>query len=136
MDVLAAQGAQTFLEIGARPTLTGMGRQCLPDPALAWWPSLRPGQDDLSVMLTSLAQLHRQGHRVDWIGFHRPFPQRWVSLPGYPFQRQRFWWPVFGQSMEPASLWLNQILGSTADLAARTGSDLAGSAPSRMTTGS
>lgn len=129
MDTLAAQGAQTFLEIGARPTLTGMGRQCLPDPALAWWPSLRPGQEDLSVMLTSLAQLHRQGHRVDWASFHRPFPQRWVRLPGYPFQRQRFWWPVFGQSKEPASRWLDQILGSPAELAARTGGVLAGSAP-------
>ncbi len=129
MDCLAAQGASTFLEIGARPTLAGMGRHCLPDPALAWWPSLRPGQEDVQVMLTSLAQLHLQGHRVDWIGFHRPFPHRWVDLPGYPFQRQRFWWPVLGQSKDPASLWLDQILGSPAQLAARSGGVLAGSAP-------
>ena len=132
MDTLAAQGAQTFLEIGARPTLTGMGRQCLPDPALAWWPSLRPGQQDGAVMLTTLAHLHCQGHRVDWSGFHRPFPHRFVGLPGYPFQRQRYWWPVLGESKEPASLWLHQIQGSPDQGAARTGGGggLAGAVPS------
>ncbi|PZV05952.1 MAG: beta-ketoacyl synthase [Cyanobium sp.] len=120
MDCLAAQGAQTFLEIGARPTLTGMGRQCLPDPALTWLPSLRPGLEDVRVMLSSLAQLHLQGHRVDWIGFHRPFPHHWVDLPGYPFQRQRFWWPVYGQTKEAASLWLDQLLASPGEVAARS----------------
>jgi len=121
IDTLEAQGAQTFLEIGARPTLTGMGRQCLPDPALAWWPSLRPGHEDVRVMLTSLAHLHCQGHRVDWRGFHRPFPHRSVGLPGYPFQKQRYWWPVLGESKEPASLWLHHVFGSPAQVAARIG---------------
>ena len=139
MDTLAAQGAQSFLEIGARPTLTGMGRQCLPDPALAWWPSLRPGQQDLAVMLISLAHLHCQGHRVDWIGFHRPFAHRFVGLPGYPFQKQRYWWPVLGESKEPASLWLHQIFGTPDQVAARfggggasTGAGLAEEEPARL----
>ena len=126
MDTLAAQGAQAFLEIGARPILTGMGRQCLPDPALSWWPSLRPGQQDVSVMLTSLAHLHCQGHRVDWRGFHRPFAHRFVGLPGYSFQKQRYWWPVLGESKEPASLWLRHILGSAGPVVARTGGASAG----------
>jgi len=42
-------GAATFVELGARPTLIGMGRQCLSEAQLAWWPSLRPGQDDWQV---------------------------------------------------------------------------------------
>ena len=114
MATLASQGAQTFVEIGARPTLIGMGRQCLPDPSLAWWPSLRPGQNDWQVLLGSLAELHRSGHPIDWRGFHRPFPHRLVALPGYPFQRQRYWWSRRGAGEAAASLWLNHIHGEVA----------------------
>lgn len=107
MAAAAAQGITTYLELGARPTLIGMGRQCLPDAELQWWPSLRPGQPDWQVILSSLAGLHRQGFAVNWRGFHRPFPHRRVKLPGYPFQRQRYWWSRRG---EPgAGVWLDQI---------------------------
>lgn len=109
MAVAAAQGITTYLELGARPTLIGMGRQCLPDAQLQWWPSLRPGQSDWQVILGSLAGLHRQGFAVNWRGFHRPFPHRRLKLPGYPFQRQSYWWSRRG---EPgAGVWLDQIKG-------------------------
>ncbi|MBM4098246.1 MAG: hypothetical protein FJ261_16010, partial [Planctomycetes bacterium] len=101
----------TFVELGARPTLIGMGRQCLSDPQLQWWPSLRPGQGDWAVLLASLAGLHRQGFPIDWRAFHRPFPHRRVALPGYPFQRQRYWWQRRGEGEAPASLWLEHIKG-------------------------
>lgn len=124
MATLAAQGAVTFVELGAKPTLIGMGRQCLESSAasgtasssspLAWWPSLRPGFDDWQVMLRSLAELHRSGYPIDWQGFHRPFPHRLVALPGYPFQRQRYWWSRPGQGEAAASLWLGHILGEGA----------------------
>ncbi len=111
MATAAAQGALTFVEVGPRPTLIGMGRQCLPEGHLAWWPSLRPGQSDWSVLLGSLAQLHGNGHSVNWRGFHEPFAQRRVPLPGYPFQRQRYWWPRLGEAEAQAGLWLEQIKG-------------------------
>lgn len=120
MATLASQGVQTFVEIGARPTLIGMGRQCLPDPSLAWWPSLRPGLNDWQVVLRSLAELHRSGHPIDWRGFHRPFPHRLVPLPGYPFQRQRYWWSCRGAREAAASLWLEHIHGEVAQPPAAT----------------
>ncbi|MBM5826738.1 MAG: acyltransferase domain-containing protein, partial [Cyanobacteria bacterium M_surface_7_m2_040] len=110
MATLAAQGAVTFVELGAKPTLIGMGRQCLEGP-FAWWPSLRPGQDDWQVILRSLAELHRSGYSINWKGFHHPFPHRQVALPGYPFQRQRYWWSRTGEGEAPASVWLGHILG-------------------------
>ena len=41
-------------------------------------------------MLESLASLWARGYPVDWA---RRFPEggRVVSLPGYPWQRERFW---------------------------------------------
>jgi len=107
----AAQGVSTFIELGARPTLIGMARQCLGDPALQWWPSLRPGQPDLQQLLSSLAGLYRQGFAIDWRAFHRPFPHRRIELPGYPFQRQRYWW---SGRQEGASLWIDHIQGGSA----------------------
>ncbi|MBM5798813.1 MAG: hypothetical protein FJ060_11765, partial [Cyanobacteria bacterium K_Offshore_0m_m2_072] len=94
--------------------------------ARAWWPSLRPGQDDWQVMLRSLAELHRSGCAIDWKGFHRPFPHRLVSLPGYPFQRQRYWWSRPGEGEAPASLWLGHILGEAASAPTITTSQAAG----------
>ncbi|MCP9804995.1 thioester reductase domain-containing protein [Cyanobium sp. T1B-Tous] len=110
---LVSQGAQVFLEIGARPTLIGMARQCAQEPAFSHWPSLVPGQSDWEVIYASLGGLWRSGFAVDWAGFHRPYPFRRVSLPGYPFERQRYWWSREGEGSAPASSWLHH-LGLTA----------------------
>ena len=91
---LHAQGQRTFLEIGPNPTLLGMARQCIPldgDPNLI--PSLRGPGDDVAHALEALGALHVAGHAVDWEAFHgrRPGARGRVSLPTYPFQRERFW---------------------------------------------
>ena len=115
MAALAAEGVSTFLELGAKPTLIGMGRQCLPQLEARWLPSLRPGSNDWQVILSSLAKLHCSGTSVDWQAFHRPFPHAVVALPPYPFQRQRYWWARPGEEAA-ASLWLDQILGDQAPM--------------------
>jgi malonyl CoA-acyl carrier protein transacylase len=84
-------GYSVFLEIGPKPILLGMGRQCLTTDAGVWLPSLRPGVDDWQQILDSLAQLYVQGIPVDWSGFDREYMRRKVVLPTYPFQRQRYW---------------------------------------------
>ncbi|RKG92067.1 type I polyketide synthase [Corallococcus terminator] len=91
MRTLHALGCDTFLELGPKPTLLGMGRQCLPEDAGVWLPSLRPGIDDEQQLLQSLATLYARGARVDWAALHRHEPGRKVSLPTYPFQRERAW---------------------------------------------
>jgi len=110
IEAAAAQGVSTFIELGARPTWIGMGRQCLSDPELQWWPSLRPGQPDVLQLFSSLAGLYRQGFAIDWKALHRPFPHRRIELPGYPFQRQRYWWSGV---KEGASLWLDHNKGGS-----------------------
>ena len=115
VQTLLSQGAQVFLEIGARPTLTGMARQCCQDDAISTWPSLVPGQSDWEVILSSLGGLWRHGFNIDWAGFHKPFPYRRITLPGYPFERQRYWWSRQGEAAAPASFWLDH-LGMTASI--------------------
>ncbi|MFI9650792.1 type I polyketide synthase, partial [Streptomyces sp. NPDC052040] len=92
LRALHASGARAFVEIGPRPVLLGLGRDCLPDADALWLPSLRPGRDR-SELLGSLAALHVRGVPVDWTAFHRdrrPAARR-IALPTYPFQHERHW---------------------------------------------
>ncbi len=120
MAALDKLGYQTFLEIGPKPILLGMARQCLPEKTGVWLPSLRPSliplptplsqagavgipfergkpddtelfSSDWQQMLSSLGQLYLQGVKIDWIGFDRNYTRQKVALPTYPFQRQRYW---------------------------------------------
>lgn len=93
METLRQSGYDLFLEIGPNPTLLGMGKRCYPDETGLWLPSMRAGQDDWSQMLKSLGMLYMHGANVDWAGFEHNYVsacQR-VSLPNYPFQRERYW---------------------------------------------
>jgi thioester reductase-like protein len=102
------QGAQAFLEIGARPTLIAMARQCLDDPTLSFLPSLLPGESDWKSMYTTLGQLFVEGHTISWEGFNSPFQHRRVQLPGYPFEKQAYWWSRRGE--QPGTrLWVDHI---------------------------
>ncbi|MBD2438979.1 SDR family NAD(P)-dependent oxidoreductase [Nostoc sp. FACHB-110] len=125
METLAQQGYEVFLEIGAKPTLLGMGRECLPDSASLWLPSLRPGMPEWKQLLESLADLYVAGIEIDWLAFAGDAPQQKVPLPNYPFQRQRYWLDTpspqpktesvsVEQSQTPITKLLNQ--GNTQDL--------------------
>ena len=56
-----------------------------------WLPSLRQGREEWRELLTSLATLYARGTEVDWPGFDRDYSRRKVTLPTYPFQRERYW---------------------------------------------
>ena len=90
MACLYEQGYRVFLEIGAKPILLGMGRNCLPQEDNIWLPSLRP-QLEIEQLLQSLAQLYVRGVKINWVNFEQN-SGKITSLPTYPFQRQRYWW--------------------------------------------
>ena len=92
MTTLQEMHIDTFVEIGPKPTLLGMGRGCLPAAYDAWFPSLRP-EAEWPTLLASVAQLYVRGARLDWLGFDRDEAprRRKVALPTYPWRRQRYW---------------------------------------------
>ncbi|WP_254174385.1 type I polyketide synthase [Planktothrix pseudagardhii] len=90
IDTLHQQGYTVFLEIGPQPILLGMGRQCLPGNKAIWLPSLHPPQIDSQQTFSSLAQLYVQGFKINYPYRTDILPVK-VSLPTYPFQRQRYW---------------------------------------------
>lgn len=91
METLQKEGYSIFLEVGAKPILLGIGRQCMPGDYSLWLPSLRPAYSDWQQMLQSLAELYVRGVKINWLGFDNGYVRSKVSLPTYPFQRQRYW---------------------------------------------
>ena len=99
MATLAQRGVTAYVEIGPKPVLLGMGRQCLEandqskikeqKSKIEWLPSLRPDQE-LWQLLSTLGALHTHGVAVDWAAFYQGETHRRVALPTYPFQRKRY----------------------------------------------
>ena len=91
MKELASQESQIFLEIGPGTTLLRMGQSCIEESSANWLPSLLSGRSDWRVMLESLGALYVSGVKVDWDGFDADYRRNKVSLPTYPFERERCW---------------------------------------------
>ncbi|MEV6646532.1 type I polyketide synthase [Amycolatopsis sp. NPDC051371] len=88
---LIDEGHRFFVEVSPHPVLGGSIEETLDETeeSAAVVGTLRRNAGDLRRFLTSLSQLWAHGHDVDW-SVRYPV-KRTVSLPTYPFQRQRFW---------------------------------------------
>ena len=89
LEQMAALGCQVFVEIGPRPTLTGLGSQCLPE-ACTWLPSLKPTENNGATILKSLAQLAVLG-LAELKNLDIDKQRLRLPLPTYPFQHTRYW---------------------------------------------
>jgi acyl transferase domain-containing protein/acyl carrier protein len=99
-----SENAAVFLEIGPKPVLTALGRQCIPDSSIRWLPSLRQGADDLRRVRETLGALFCLGATLDWSGvYQRQSGLRRISIPTYPFQKNRFWTESRGEGNKAAS---------------------------------
>ncbi|NEQ79181.1 MAG: acyltransferase domain-containing protein [Moorea sp. SIO2I5] len=91
IKTLEEEGYETFIEIGPKPILLEMGRQCVTEDVGEWLPSLSPGVEEWQQMLYSLGKLYVKGAKIDWSGFNSDYSRQKVALPTYPFQRERYW---------------------------------------------
>ncbi|MCC5602086.1 type I polyketide synthase [Nostoc favosum] len=92
VQTLIQQECSVFLEVGAKPILLGMARSLVADEGkYLWLPSLRAGQEDWQVILSSVAALYGRGVQLDWHRFDQGYNRRRLNVPNYTFQRKRFW---------------------------------------------
>lgn len=97
--IKAAQqaGCTTFVEVGPTPTLTGLGKLTLSEPADAranlWLPALHPRRGDWQQLISSLGELHCAAGEINWAAFDHDYTRKKLPLPTYPFERQRYWFP-------------------------------------------
>ena len=97
LESAGSSGADLYLELGTEPQLLALAEangidseRCIA--------SLRKGglTGEFSKLLQAAASLYMAGVDLDWRSIHRDHPSvnepaRKVALPGYPFERQRFW---------------------------------------------
>ncbi|PRY01738.1 type I polyketide synthase [Allonocardiopsis opalescens] len=89
---LLAAGARTFLEVGPDAALSPMVGACLPEGVqAAVVAAQRRGRPEAGALAAALARLHTGGRDPDWAAVLAGRGARRVDLPGYPFQRRRFW---------------------------------------------
>ena len=91
VNALYNEGARLLVEIGPDGTATAMGRRCLDAPDVNWLQSLKADEGEWARMLATLGTLYANGVAVRWDAFDRDYARTKISLPPYPFQRERFW---------------------------------------------
>ena len=96
IEHMAEQGCNIFIEIGPRPTLIGMGSQCVAGEQI-WLASIKPAQNNWLTALPSLARTTVR-IRPDLKGLDHGYQRRKVPLPTYPFQHKPYWMQAPKQS--------------------------------------
>ncbi|GAA0604022.1 hypothetical protein GCM10010174_20650 [Kutzneria viridogrisea] len=79
---LTADGVTTFLELGPDGVLSALA---------AGIPALRKDRDEVTALLSALAQIHVRGLSPQWATVFEGWGGQVVELPTYAFQQQRYW---------------------------------------------
>ncbi len=95
LETLFQHGDRIFLEVGPGQTLSTFARQHpSKNPKQLILASLRhpkENQNDLTFLQKTIAKLWVEGIEVNWEKFYRGQNRSRFPLPGYPFERKRFW---------------------------------------------
>ncbi|MFJ9783022.1 type I polyketide synthase [Amycolatopsis sp. NPDC101161] len=119
---LAAGGHRAFVEVSPHPVLTAAVQDTLGTDGVVTG-SLRREDGGLRRFVTSLATAHTGGVRIGWTPLW-PDARR-VELPGYAFQRQRYWLEAAQPAADPAQdrFWAAVEAGDAVGLAGTLGVD-------------
>ncbi|MFE0176327.1 SDR family NAD(P)-dependent oxidoreductase [Streptomyces sp. NPDC059002] len=96
VTTLAAQGADTFLELGPAAVLSAMGPDCVDGTAeegadVAFVPAARKDVAQVPGLLAALGVIHTRGADINWAALYDGYEGRRTELPTYAFQRRHFW---------------------------------------------
>tara|TARA_R110002050_G_scaffold39799_1_gene97540 strand:- start:80644 stop:87090 length:6447 start_codon:yes stop_codon:yes gene_type:complete len=101
LQATANNGRMVYLEIGPHPVLLASITACLEQTGQQSLPimgSLRRGKPEQEAMADCAARLFEAGQTLDWSAIV-PTGGSVVSLPTYPWQRQRYWREVKSDSL-------------------------------------
>jgi hybrid polyketide synthase/nonribosomal peptide synthetase FtdB len=109
-------GITGFLEIGPNPVMSLAVADCLAARKKSGFalPSLKRKDHDGSVISHTCAELYATGYLPDWSAYY-PEPAA-LSLPAYPWQRQRFWMEADGNRQDRLGLLDHPLLGNRRDV--------------------
>ncbi|MET9633458.1 type I polyketide synthase, partial [Lentzea sp. NPDC006480] len=108
---LEQAGVTEYLELGPDGVLSALVENCLEDPAGSIAPMLRAGREEPLTAGVAMATLGLRG-RLDWAEVY-PGARR-ITLPGYAFQRERYWLAAGASGTDTSS---HPLLGNAVELA-------------------
>ncbi len=113
IDGLIRLGAGAVLELSPHPVLLSSVAECYQERGrkVDLLASLRRHEPERGSLLRSLLRLHALGQPIDWRGA-LPGPHRFVRLPSYPWQRQRFWYESEESRVTRLTAPVHPLLGS------------------------
>lgn len=112
MELLISENYRVYLEIGPKPVMAGMASRFNGAENCLWLPTLRQGETDSMTFYESLAKMWETGVNPDWKKYYAGFEHSKVSVPGYPFERKRYWIDVKSTSFESDTTQSEQLLGN------------------------
>lgn len=86
-----SNGVEIFVDLGPKPSSINMAQESVLDPKIKWLPSFKYNFTIWETMLCSLGSMYVSGIDPNWQEFAKDFSHGIVSLPNYPFQRERYW---------------------------------------------
>ncbi|RDI58963.1 acyl transferase domain-containing protein [Nocardia pseudobrasiliensis] len=142
---LLAAGPTIFLHMSPHPILATAIEEtaAVAEVSATALASLRRGQPDRAIMLTTLAELYVSGCEIDWATVYGD-TDRAFDLPHYPWQHVSVWhqapscpWPPLGGGAPATSEDLNfsshQQLSSAPPATATTGTEIPAPVPTQRT---
>lgn len=84
-------GIDTFIDLGPMPTSIGMAQETIQNPDIKWLASIKKNFTIRETLLQGISELYVKGYNIDFENFDKEFAHKKISLPSYPFQRQRYW---------------------------------------------
>lgn len=84
-------GASRFIEVGPGGGLTSLIEASLADAQIVSVPTLRKDRPEPVSVMTAAAQGFVSGMGLDWASVFSGYRPKWVELPTYAFQHQKFW---------------------------------------------
>jgi acyl transferase domain-containing protein len=95
LRTLMEKPERILLEVGPRGTSSVMARQVAEDGrrrvAIASLDDNAEKDAEWTALLRAVGQLWLSGVNLDWEAFHAGCRRKILSLPSYPFERQRYW---------------------------------------------
>lgn len=122
---LISEGINIFLEVSPHPVIAPSVRACVKqqNSAAAVLSSLRRQEDERRALLLSAGDLYVHGVTPNWQAIY-PEPGNVVSLPHYPWQRERFWFDqieAVAEQRPSTRKTIHPLLGEPLTIAAQNG---------------
>jgi acyl transferase domain-containing protein/acyl-CoA synthetase (AMP-forming)/AMP-acid ligase II/acyl carrier protein len=93
LQKLCQDRSDILLEVGPGRTLVALVQKHREIGKRVAVPTLVKQRDDIGVLLEATGHLWKQGAVIDWGRLGSDTGARRISLPSYPFARQRYWLP-------------------------------------------